>query len=186
MTSDQSPQESNLGKYAGFVTRLIAWIIDRLIVTAVIAGTVVVAQFVWQSLPINQHIHLGDAARLVVAILAGALAVLFAFSYHIVFWMLAGQTPGKRIMGVRIVRTNGERVRFGTCVKRQLGLLVSAILLLGYLWALVDNRRQAFHDKLAGTFVVYAWPEVQPHQDRPVRDRIRKIEAEDQAPQAAG
>ena len=40
-------------------------------------------------------------------------------------------------------------------VVRVLGYIVSAILMLGFIWIAVDRRRQGFHDKLAGTFVVY-------------------------------
>ena len=75
---------------------------------------------------------------------------------------------------VRIVRTDGERMRFGNCVRRLIGYWVSAILFLGFLWVLVDNRRQGFHDKIAGTFVVYAWPEVGPPVT-PARDRLRDL-----------
>lgn len=186
MTADQVPQETTLGRYAGFVTRLIAWIIDQLIVSAVISVTFIVARFVSDTLSINELLNLGDAAQTVMTIIAGVLVLLFVVSYNIVFWMLAGQTPGKRAMGVRVVRSNGERLDFGASVRRQLGLVVSAILFLGYLWVLVDNRRQGFHDKIAGTFVVYAWPETLPYQGKPVRDRIRKIQSKDQVSQGTG
>jgi uncharacterized RDD family membrane protein YckC len=39
-----------------------------------------------------------------------------------------------------------------------IGLVLAALpLYLGFLWSLVDNRRQGLHDKVAGTCVVYAW-----------------------------
>jgi uncharacterized RDD family membrane protein YckC len=88
------------------------------------------------------------------------------------FWMLAGQTPGKRVMGVRIVRTDGQRLKWGNAIRREVGYGISTILFLGYLWVLVDNRRQGWHDKLAGTMVVYAWPE---EGGTPVRDRLQRF-----------
>ena len=61
-----------------------------------------------------------------------------------------------------------------TANTQALAYLISAILFLGYLWILFDNRRQGFHDKIAGTFVVYSWPEVE-QPVRPVRDRARRL-----------
>ena len=77
--------------------------------------------------------------------------------YFILFWMLIGQTPGKYLMGLRIIKTDGSRVTIGACIRRLIGYYISAILLLGYILVLFDDRRQAFHDKFAGTFVIYAW-----------------------------
>jgi uncharacterized RDD family membrane protein YckC len=56
---------------------------------------------------------------------------------------------------VAVVRDDGGRLRAGAAIVRWLGYWLSGILFLGYLWILVDNRRQAWHDKLAHTLVVY-------------------------------
>ena len=92
--------------------------------------------------------------------LASALSVLGFFvisiGYGIAFeWLWRGQTVGKRIMGLRVMRTNGNRVKFWPSVKRLFGMIISLPLFWGYLIVLIDNRRQAFHDKLAGTIVIY-------------------------------
>jgi uncharacterized RDD family membrane protein YckC len=43
-------------------------------------------------------------------------------------------------------------------LRRYVGYYLSALALYaGYWWVLIDNRRQGWHDKLAGTIVVYAW-----------------------------
>jgi len=94
--------------------------------------------------------------------------------------MLAGQTPGKRLMGVRVVRADGERLRFGNALRRELANVISGILFLSYLWILFDNRRRGFHDKLAGTIEVYSWPEGQ-LQGTLVRDRVLRLVRERQA-----
>jgi uncharacterized RDD family membrane protein YckC len=88
--------------------------------------------------------------------------------------MLAGQTPGKYLMGLRIVRTDTDRIRLGNAVLREIGYVLSGILFLGYLWILFDNRRQGFHDKLAGTLVVYSWPEGE-LKGTFARDRIQRL-----------
>jgi uncharacterized RDD family membrane protein YckC len=99
---------------------------------------------------------------------------LIALSYDIGFWLAAGQTPGKRALGVRIVRTDGKRMTFGNAVRREIGYVISAILFLGFLWAIIDNRRQALHDKLAGTLVLYCWPEA---GETSLEERLRKYQA---------
>jgi uncharacterized RDD family membrane protein YckC len=159
MKSDQPPQVTRLGQYAGFATRLIAWTIDRLIVATIVAVVTVGADLVQGALGITDLLGVEEQAALIMTGLAVVLAFLIPIVYDIGFWLLAGQTPGKRLMGLRIVRTDGQRLTSGNCVRRFIGYWLSSFLLLGYLWVLVDNRRQGFHDKLAGTFVVYAWPE---------------------------
>ena len=159
MASQQSPQETVLGHYAGFVTRLIAFAIDQLIVGIIIAVVVLLAEFVTSAFDVNEWFGTGDLTGTIVTTLVVITSVLILLLYDLLFWMLAGQTPGKRFLGVRIVRTDGDRLRWGNAIRRKVGYLVSALLFLGYLWVIVDNRRQAWHDHLAGTLVVYSWPQ---------------------------
>jgi len=185
MTSDkQSPPETSLGQYAGFVTRLVAWTIDRLLLIAVLSITVAVISFFANAFRINEILGLAEDFDKVLIALTVVLAVFLPLVYDIGLWMLAGQTLGKRIMGVRVVQTNGQRITFWAAVWRQIGYFLSAILFLGYLWILFDNRRQGLHDKLARTFVVYSWPEVEkpvrPIQDRMRRNRLERKMAEEQ------
>ncbi len=170
MSSEQSPP-AILGRYAGFVTRMIAWIIDQIIIIATTSLITVIAGLISDILRINEFLGIQEWADVLMAALVAAVTLSIWLIYYLGLWMLTGQTVGKWIMGVRIVRTDGQRLRIGNCVRRLLGYVVSAILFLGYLWVLVDDRRQGFHDKLAGTFVVYAWPEKEP--DRPVLSRLR-------------
>ena len=75
--------------------------------------------------------------------------------YNIVFWWLRGQTPGKWLLGLRVVALGGGKVTLGRAVLRFVGYLLSALpFYLGFLWILGSERR-GFHDRLAGTEVVY-------------------------------
>ncbi len=159
MAASQNGEETTLGQYAGFVTRLVAYLIDGAIVTGLVTLVSIIASYVGGFLGINRLLGTGQSAALIVLILALSVSILITASYNILFWMFAGQTPGKRLMGVRVVMTDGTRVRFWRAVARWLGYVVSSILFLGFLWIFVDNRRQGFHDKIAGTIVVYSWPE---------------------------
>ena len=159
MASQQSPQETILGHYAGFVTRLIAFAIDQLIVGFIVAVVVLLAEFVTGAFGVNDWFGTRDLAGTIVTTLVVVVGALIFLLYDLLFWMLAGQTPGKRFLGVRIVRTDGHRLRWGNAIRRKVAYWISAILFLGYLWVIVDSRRQAWHDHLAGTLVVYSWPQ---------------------------
>jgi uncharacterized RDD family membrane protein YckC len=76
--------------------------------------------------------------------------------YFISFWTLTGRTMGKSVMGLKVIRADGAPPTFGRSIIRFVGYGVSAIVFwLGYFWVFVDNDRQAWHDHMAKTWVVY-------------------------------
>lgn len=76
-------------------------------------------------------------------------------AYHIGFWTWKRTTLGGIILQLRIIRTDGERLRFVDALVRGLSSIFSAIVVgLGFLWILKDPDRQAWHDRIAGTYVV--------------------------------
>jgi uncharacterized RDD family membrane protein YckC len=172
MSGEQGSEGTLLGQYAGFVTRLSAFVIDRLILAGIITLITMVAQFVYGALRVSQWFGTQQLAQTVMTVVTVSVLVVVFLAYDMGFWLLAGQTPGKRIMGVRIVCTDGDRVHLGNAIRREIGYLISATLFLGYLWVLFDNRRQAWHDKLAGTLVVYSWPE---QGGTPIQDRFGRF-----------
>lgn len=95
---------------------------------------------------------------------------------YIIWWLLSlgrGQTPGKRLMGIRVMRADGRASDWGWTFIREFILKFVVIGLLGEvtlgiasvvdnLWAFWDKDRQALHDKVMKTVVV---------QDRPLKGR---------------
>lgn len=159
MADEQTARFDTLGRYAGFVTRLAAFVVDRTVTSLflVLAGQAI--RYVLDAFRINQMFGFGDMSwQMATGLGVGAYLVVTVI-YDLSFWMLAGQTPGKRLMGVRVVRIDGGRLHLSNAIRRELAYVLSGILFLGYLWILFDNRRQGWHDKLAGTIVVYSWPE---------------------------
>ena len=68
-----------------------------------------------------------------------------------------GQTPGKKMLGIRVIKANGAPLTFVDVLVRYIGYFInSAILMLGWIWAIFDEGNQGWHDKLAGTYVVRA------------------------------
>lgn len=75
--------------------------------------------------------------------------------YHIVFWSLKQTTLGGIVCQIRLVRTDGTPLTFADALIRGLSGVVSLLVFgLGGLWILRDPERQAWHDKIAGTYVV--------------------------------
>lgn len=67
-----------------------------------------------------------------------------------------GQTLGKVLMNIRVIKTDGTSINDGDAVIRYIGTIINFIGCIGWLWALLDANRQGWHDKLAHTFVVKA------------------------------
>lgn len=136
-------------RLAGFVSRLAAFLIDLLIVTIVVTVTNGVSLWFGRTLDLPQRTHY---------VLLGATMLftgLFILVYYVGFVAAAGQTPGKRIMGTRIITVSGEPLTVGRALRRFIGYFLSLPLFWGYLMVLVNDRRRAFHDKFAGTYVIY-------------------------------
>jgi len=148
-------EETLKGNYAGFVSRLIAYGID----VAIITITLLILTWLVNTVLILFGLDdLSAMETLVKLLVSGVFVLLFSAGYFIFFWTLASQTPGKTLMGLQIITTDGQRLTFGRAVRRLLGYIVSILTLwLGFAWILVDNRRQGLHDKIAGTLVVYSW-----------------------------
>ncbi|HXZ57827.1 MAG TPA: RDD family protein [Gaiellaceae bacterium] len=89
------------------------------------------------------------------ASLAGGGWFLVMAAYFVVFWSTTGQTPGMRGLGVRVVAPSGEPPSPLRSLVRFVGLILAIIpLFAGFLPALVDGRRRALQDFLAGTVVL--------------------------------
>ena len=76
--------------------------------------------------------------------------------YQVAFMVaFNGQTPGKMLFAMRVARQDGRRITALDAITRNvIGYALSQMLLLGYLWAYLDEDQQAWHDKMAGTIVI--------------------------------
>jgi uncharacterized RDD family membrane protein YckC len=93
-------------------------------------------------------------------LLAGGWWTLVVGGYFVVFWTLVGQTPGLRLLGLRVQTTDGRPLGVGRAVVRFAALLLAiAPLFAGFLPIVFDRRRRGLHDFLAGTVVAYPEPE---------------------------
>ena len=88
-------------------------------------------------------------------VIAGTGWVLLVGAYFASFWALAGQTPGMRLLGLRVAGPNGTPPTFVRAAVRFIALLVAIIpMFAGLLPILFDARRRGLHDFVAQTLVV--------------------------------
>jgi uncharacterized RDD family membrane protein YckC len=137
---------------AGFMSRLAAFAVDAIILAVVLRGTGWFLVATGKALRGLGH-HLLDPIALTCTVLP-----LLAAIYLVFFWRSSGQTPGKWLMGLKVVRVGGGPVSLGRAALRFCGYLLSALpFYAGFLWILGPDRR-AWHDRIAGTEVVYVRP----------------------------
>ncbi len=124
----------NRVEYAGFWIRFVAWIIDAIITNIVSAPLYLLPEGV-----------------------RTGISVIISPIYHIGFWVFNdGRTPGKMAVKVKIVKMDGSPVTLGTAILRWIGVIIAAIPLgLGFFWIAWDDKKQGWHDKIAGTYVIY-------------------------------
>ena len=120
--------------YAGFWIRTVAYCIDSIILSTV-------TSILLPLLPSSLQPFL---------FLAIPLYFAFCWSSH------GGQaTLGMRIFSLRVVGRTGSPVSFARALVRVLTLPLSFVVFyLGVLWVAFDPRKQGWHDKLAGTFML--------------------------------
>jgi uncharacterized RDD family membrane protein YckC len=85
-----------------------------------------------------------------------ALLQVFPIVYFVGFWTWLGRTPGMMLFGLRVAReADGTKPGLGRSFLRYVGYWIAWItLFIGFIWVAFDNRKQGWHDKIAGTLVV--------------------------------
>ena len=133
-------------EYAGFWIRFGALLIDLVIMAIVL--------YVPLSLIYGEEYWLGD--KLIYGFWDVMLGYVVPFVATIWFWLRYLGTPGKMVMKLQIVdASTGGKMRTGQAIGRYFAYILSAVpLCLGFIWVGVDQRKQGWHDKLAGTVVI--------------------------------
>ena len=86
---------------------------------------------------------------------ATPLGLLVALAYFAGMWAWKGTTIGGIVLGLKVVRLDGQPVTFVVALVRALAAAFSVfVLFLGFLWIAWDSDKQGWHDKIAGTVVV--------------------------------
>jgi uncharacterized RDD family membrane protein YckC len=159
--------DSLQGYYAGFASRAVAIIVDYAIISLVSAVVVSGLSLFFSIRSVESFINwldlvlpgiIGVFVGLTSPAFAVIFFVLFQWLYFVFFFSTTGQTVGKAIMGLRVVTVDGKRMGVKRSFLRTLCYPVSLTPLgLGFLWVLGEDRRRAWQDKIAHTYVLYVW-----------------------------
>lgn len=143
-------------RFASHGTRLVAYIIDSLIVFLIYVVIFVVAAFFVAAAGRPTDANRPSAAAAALFGILVLITIVVALAYFPFFWARTGQTPGMRPFGLYVVRdSDGGKISGGQAILRLIGLMIGAIpLYLGYIWIFIDSRRRGWHDLIAGTVMI--------------------------------
>jgi len=148
--------------YASFLQRLIAYIID-IILIGFIEATIIspFLGFIGVGIAAGDHISHSEKVTLI-GVLAGIGLVVY-LAIFIAGWLYFAlfesgprqATPGKMALSIIVTDTNGERLSFPKATLRYFGKYLSGMFLFfGYIIAGFTPRRQALHDFIANSLVL--------------------------------
>ncbi|MDQ6879918.1 MAG: RDD family protein [Candidatus Dormibacteraeota bacterium] len=132
-------------RYAGFWIRVVAYIIDAIILGIVEA-----------IIDLLLRVNLGDPTSASYRA-ANGIGLILSLAYFAGLWTYLGGSLGQRVFGLRVVDVNtGQPLTLGKAVIRWLGLVLSFLVcFIGVIWVAFDSRKQGWMDKIAGTLVVH-------------------------------
>lgn len=148
------PQQFSKVRYAGFLVRFVAYIVDTIVMSFVCAGVIMIfgASFL-QANYFNspEDYNMSSVLRMEL--------VLIAVNWLYFALMESGPnqaTLGKMAIGIKVTDLKGNRISFARATGRFFAKGISTlILLIGFLMVIWDPNKQAMHDKLASTLVAH-------------------------------
>ena len=124
--------------------RLMAVVVDGALIMGTFLALAMAAMDQMKTLPTIKEIELGSALTLAVLTIA----------YHLIFFTLAAATPGMKWARISLCTFRGEIAnRSQRCYRLGALTLSLAPVGLGVLWAIFDEDRLSWHDRLSGTFM---------------------------------
>lgn len=135
--------------HVGLVTRMVSWIIDAVLINVVAIMTGVGTALVLSLFPLAKEVK-GPLEAI-----AGVIYALWACAYFVAFWSTTGQTPGARVMQIRLVTAKNTRIKPGRAVIRWIGMNLAMLPLFAGFIPIPFGRR-GFPDWLAHTLVLDA------------------------------
>jgi len=146
--------------YAGFWLRFLGWLIDAIILGVV--GSVIQVILIGSALPAITPPEPGTVPDLSVLGpmlgrlgLASMLNMVIGACYEAFFVANLWATPGKMVIGVKVVRPDGSRVSLGRAFGRYFAKILSGLILaIGYIMIGFDSQKRGLHDMICDTRVI--------------------------------
>ena len=142
---DARPAGTGQVAYGGFWIRLVAYIIDAILISLVftVVGAVIGVS-IW-----NPNVEHYDPTLNIASLVVGWLYFALMESSE------RGATVGKMAMGLRVVTSDGQRLSFLNATGRYFAKIISAIILcIGFIMIGFTDRKRGLHDMIAGTLVI--------------------------------
>lgn len=139
--------------YAGFFSRLAAFLLDSVVISI---GLFITKIPVWFA-----KFSLGDIALFNPILFQFNIFDIFYYlltvAYFVLMTYFCGATIGKYLMKLKVVSTEGERMSFmSVLIRESVGrYLCTLIMYVGYIMTGLDSHKQGLHDKIADTYVIY-------------------------------
>ena len=154
----RSAEEAAGSPYGGLASRGAALLLDALLTNGALLVTAALVGAAGSLLDLS-------LSGWVAAALAGSLGTVLIGGYFVLFWSTVGQTPGMRVLGLRVTDGGGRVLGTGRSLLRLAASVVAiAPLFLGFLPVLFDRRRRALQDFVARSVVVRDEPGGEPVQ----------------------
>ena len=152
-------------RVAGFWRRTLGAFVDGLVLFPLAllfggAASVVAGQSVPRlgELGFSYLVSLAVGGGTAGAVALGMALVVVTF-YLVIFAATSGQTPGQRLVGVRVIDGYGDSPSLPRAIVRAASLYLSLLLFsLGCFWIAFSREKRGLHDLIAGTYVVVAAP----------------------------
>jgi uncharacterized RDD family membrane protein YckC len=140
--------------YGGFFRRAAALSLD-LIAVALLAAMMGLMAYVGYKVGLAAYDRpMTRSTMTPLATLLAMSTMMLATAYFVLFHGIDGQTIGKRLLRLRVVGPENERMGYLRAALRWIATLALAPLLLGFLWVFLSREKRAWHDYLARTWVV--------------------------------
>lgn len=137
------------GRRAGVVTRVVANVVDVMVVVVILCVIyAVVAGFAFLLHPSSFHFPAGLGWSIPV------IGFVVAVPYLALCWRMTGRTYGDALLGLRVVNHDGKRMRIAGALLRAVACVVFPI---GVLWVAVSPANRSAQDVILRTSVVYDW-----------------------------
>ncbi|MGH3135076.1 MAG: RDD family protein [Gaiellaceae bacterium] len=135
--------------YGGIATRALALATDAAVTIVIFMSVVGMAALVASLVG-------GLRPAWLVGALLGSGWMLVVGTYFVLFWSAAGQTPGMRLLHIRVRGPAGDYPSIGRSLVRLVGLVLAIVpMFAGFVPVLFTERRRGLPDFLAGTVVLY-------------------------------
>jgi len=142
--------------YGGFWRRTIAFLIDKVALSLISMILLFIASlFLGLGFPFDLSINISEVITGTFLLSYYGTTIFLNMLYFTYFHGTTGQTPGKKILGLKVIQKTGNEMTLGLAFLRWVGYIISGLVFnLGFLWVAFDRKKQGWHDKIAATYVI--------------------------------